>query len=1050
MQAQVICYALSYALIMLSDAKAAVPTLQAVFKNSQFELRIQQPEALSYFVEAGSSLGSFNEVSLLVGSRAYSNSFLPFIDAAPFMGARFYRVSAQTTAPDQDWKNSILYPEDAFLSKPDPFFNGPQVRWIKFAITTNEPYRVYFQDSAKYLFHYDFAAARLPAFKGMTRDDFDAVSLHTNAQKVVLGTILYPANTDSREVAIQLVGSEPYSREQVAEWLRIVRCGMIGANALKIFYFPVYEQAAIAEENRDYFAQRGFEVGNVLRWTGDANVYSLGWALGTLKYIPTADIQAAYTEGRLGPLDILLTDDIPAELPYVSGILSLNPATPNSHVAILAGSYGVPFGFLSTAELKSAAQGLLGKQVILSTQNQGNGGEIRLLDASNLSADLRAEMLAARKPAPIQLAPKERYGDYIASADQLTPADLKYFGGKASNYGFLRRSIPTNSAEALAISFDLWEDFLDQVLSSGKTLRQEITSRLGVYQYPPNGAALAADLAAIRAMITDATHFTDAQIQQIGAALLARFDPKKRIRFRSSTNVEDTETFTGAGLYDSYSGCLEDDLDPDSAGPSQCDPTEKSERGVFRAIRKVYASFYNDNAFIERLRHAVDETKVGMAILVHYSSPDEVELANGVVTSFYQIYPNGTSYRAKMVTQDGAVSVTNPGTTAQPEIVTLNKFVFGSTFVSLEQRSSLVPLGAYVLKWQDEYLAFAELFSKVASEYKNFYSNTTSFTLDMEYKKLSPSSLIVKQVRTIPTVDPNARQTTFLINHPQEWVVFQGEFGNVFANHRLKSRFSFATRDLRLDLKNLGESIFASCSAEYHSGTNLLSLSGSPQTWPQPLHTVGPQQDVFVTVADDWNPGIPGVSRFALETQIKTAVPINMSPISILNDMEVNLSSDYSQPVWGINSFGEQTLVTNEVVRLVPATSASALSVPVTRTVSWSKSTCMAKMEFFWPIPPAGVSAGYTAPLIAWKQSTISGLTSDPIVLTGYYAQTYRPQHHNFSEDFLLEPRLDPAVSAAALAELDGKDILQLVIHWDGFADGAVQAVGKDGKLRPL
>ncbi|NIP95546.1 MAG: hypothetical protein GWO24_19720, partial [Akkermansiaceae bacterium] len=66
-----------------------------------------------------------------------------------------------------------------------------------------------------------------------------------------------------------------------------------------------------------------------------------------------------------------------------------------------------------------------------------------------------------------------------------------------------------------------------------------------------------------------------------------------------------------------------DDTDGDEIGPSHCDPSKDNERGVFRAMRKVYASFYNLNAFIERLRHGVDESQVGMAILVHYSFPDE-------------------------------------------------------------------------------------------------------------------------------------------------------------------------------------------------------------------------------------------------------------------------------------------------------------------------------------------------------------------------------------------------------------------------------------------
>ena len=113
---------------------------------------------------------------------------------------------------------------------------------------------------------------------------------------------------------------------------------------------------------------------------------------------------------------------------------------------------------------------------------------------------------------------------------------------------------------------------------------------------------------------------------------MAGFDPQRNIRFRSSSNVEDTEQFVGAGLYDSFSGCLADDLDDDTAGPCRCDPAEPKERGVFRAIRKVYASFYNDDAYLERLRHGIDEAQVGMGLLVHHSFPDEIERANGVAT----------------------------------------------------------------------------------------------------------------------------------------------------------------------------------------------------------------------------------------------------------------------------------------------------------------------------------------------------------------------------------------------------------------------------------
>ena len=46
------------------------------------------------------------------------------------------------------------------------------------------------------------------------------------------------------------------------------------------------------------------------------------------------------------------------------------------------------------------------------------------------------------------------------------------------------------------------------------------------------------------------------------------------------------EQFSGAGLYDSFSGCLADDLDDDTFGPSHCDETKAGERGAMRALRK--------------------------------------------------------------------------------------------------------------------------------------------------------------------------------------------------------------------------------------------------------------------------------------------------------------------------------------------------------------------------------------------------------------------------------------------------------------------------------
>jgi hypothetical protein len=56
-------------------------------------------------------------------------------------------------------------------------------------------------------------------------------------------------------------------------------------------------------------------------------------------------------------------------------------------------------------------------------------------------------------------------------------------------------------------------------------------------------------------------------------------------------------------------------------------------------------------------------------------------------------------------------------------------------------------------------------------------------------------------------------------------------------------------------------------------------------------------------------------------------------------------------------------------------------------------------------------------------ETVLTGYTSEPIVLTDWYAQTYQPEHHNFVENFIFEPRLDPNMPGHLLEELRAKDI---------------------------
>jgi hypothetical protein len=1032
-----VLFALAFALCSATVLAAAAPSLEVLPPNDHGWIRLRSSGTTGsvYTLQASTNLLQWTSIATT------HDGFSAYPDAAtPHFAHRYYRIHAANKTAADDWKNEIHFPQDDLQSQPSGIF-GADFRWVKFAIVLNEPFRVYYQNSAKYDFHYDFAVTRLEPFRNLTPVQFDQVALHTNQQQVLLGTVLFPPYPNDSEFGIQFVGLDAYPPEFVARNFDLVRATVAGNTNVSAFYVPAYEQAASAETNRAYFAERGIQLAAADRWITGDDVYSTGWALGRLKYFPGTEINAAFTDGRLLPQDILLTDGVPAEVPVLAGILTLTPSTPNSHVAILAKTFGVPFAYVSDPAQRERLQQLTGKDIVL--RLDPSFFNVRVIELeSTMDPALREEILGLKAPPKLNIVPKARYGALTASTDNLTPADIKYFGGKASNFGLLRRQIPSRSPTAIAISFDLWDAFLDQTLPGGSTLRALIQGRLSGYTYPPNVAQLKTDLAAIRELIRGDTDFSAAQKEGIIAAL-SIFDNSRNIRFRSSTNVEDSEQFTGAGLYDSYSGCLLDDLDADNIGPSQCDPSENNERGVFRAIKRVYASFYNDNAFIERLRHEIDEETVGMGILVHHSTPDDIELANGVATIKAVRGGEFDSTDGDLVTQKGAVSVTNPDGSARPEVVQGYHHSQGAGGF-LKQRSSLVPLGANVLAWDAEYVELMNLFAKVADGFYQYFPNKRDFTLDFEYKKVVPGVLDIKQVREIPVNTSTTPLPAYLVHETNRYTVFQGEAADVFSNHRLKSFWGFHTRNIKLVQSNLVAGLFATIETDYLEGNRTNRLSGAPSSFPNASHAV---QDSLVL--DRWTVGSGADRRdFELRTEIKRQVPPQQSPVLSLADLKLEVVANYATPQpaleWDFNGQKPVT-VSKHTVMLAPPRVLTDRS-PLQERIG-TAGNVKVTTSFFWPAPPDRGIGDKTAPLGRWKETVIEGLTAQPITLRGEFSQTYRPGHHNFSEEFIFEPSLEEVISPSVLAELEAGNVrfIYMLVNFDRIE---IKILGLDGAFR--
>lgn len=967
----------------------------------------------------------------------FHDALFPYADLGlPSSPHRFHRLLRGPRTPDDDWKNQVLFPSETFLAP------GQQesVRWVKFALRPTAPWRVYFQNSTLHPFHYDFATRRLDPFIGLSRPDFDALTLHRAGQQLVLGTLLFPPRANLREYAVQFTGLDPYTPDEVAAWFTAVKNAVHTGGPVTALYMPVFEQAEATRRDAALLEARGVVPAAIDRWVSDNHVYSPGWAIGRLKYIPGTELEAAFTDGRLLSTDILLTDGVPAETPPVAGILSLTPSTPNSHTAILAQSFGIPFAHLPDNADQQRLRALDGHKIILRAIHRFGAGLVKVIDTdATFPPEVEAGLLALKAPQPIQYSPKQTRGVLSVETSTLLPADIASFGGKSVNYALLRRTIPANTPAAVSFSFDLWDRLMDTVPAGNTlTLRAEIAARLAPYRtWPPQVAALKNTLDGIRSLIRSQTSFDAATRQEI-LTCLAGFDPARKIRFRSSTNVEDGDTFTGAGLYDSYSGCLLDDLDNNSTGPCQCDPGEPAERGVFRAIQRVYASFYNDNAYLERLRHHVVEAETAMGILCHHSFPDEEEMANGVATLDFR-YTFSETMDGTLVTQLGADPVANPTGASSPEIVDASRY--GPTnYLTFRRTSSRVPLGGYVMGWESDYRTFMDLFKTTGNAWRQFHPARDSFRLDFEYKKDLTRGLIVKQVREIPLLTAGS-STAWLIDEPTILVTAQQESGSVFGNHRLKSLWNLRTANGLLTPAFLTNGLFQSGTLTHLGGGTPQVLTGALSSWPSA--SLSPSGTTH-----RWTTGSgPAMREWQLDATVTTTVSGTTPPLFTASDFPITLAVTYATPMPATLASGAFTTTTSDLAVLAPPLPVTPGSIPVTRVLDNGKGVVV-RTRFLWPDEPP-TAGGYTAPLVRFEETTLTGLTSQPIVLTNYFAQTYRPGHHNFTEDFIFEPALDPSVPPGLLTELTSTGIQYLHIR-AGTVVPVMNAVSPTGEMRKL
>ncbi len=439
--------------------------------------------------------------------------------------------------------------------------------------------KLYFVNSRRYSFHQDFVNANyLTLERG--QEFFKHNYLEKN-RRFLLGTIAWQPKAE--KFTFEFWEGDLATAEMINE-----AYAKIKAN----FFAPIYFKPTCPrhEEIAGQLAQQAEPV-PILRPAdiGEARDYvplHQARAVGVLRMVDhvTDDLIIDRNE-------IIIFKESPLALTPLSGVITTNFSTPLAHVNLLAANWGIPNSYIKDAE--TIFKPLIGKFVYYETREDGfelRAASLKETAESGRKLAQRSDLMTPQA----DLAFKQ-----LSELTQQRKKDATRFGSKAANLGEVMQGVAHGKIKnvivpnGFSVPFHFYEEFLH-----GNKLDEAIVSLLGNDRFNHDAAYRKKRLAELRGQIQSA-NLNENFKQAVRAKTQAIFGSleKKGVFARSSTNSEDLPNFSGAGLYTSV-------------------PNVKSDAALDEAIKTVWASLWNYEAYEARESAGINHSAVYPAVLV--------------------------------------------------------------------------------------------------------------------------------------------------------------------------------------------------------------------------------------------------------------------------------------------------------------------------------------------------------------------------------------------------------------------------------------------------
>lgn len=581
----------------------------------------------------------------------------------------------------------------------------PGARSMKVVMDQADGNKIYFQNTTKFPVHYNFVSVALSG-NGKplvpTLASFNQSEYYSPDRRFILAAVTY-----YEQAKVWTLELAPYDTANAAMQVKLftaVKAATYFGSDLVIH--PTSDTAeAIATTLPP---EVPFLVNEILFTGIDYQPLNIATSYGRLRFVKEADLHKTYLSFR----DIVVLDRVPNDIGTVVGIITEDFQTPLSHLNVLSQNRRTPNMSLRGAVTNPTLTALKDKWVKLDV----GSFSYSIAEAPVAEADAWWE---ANKPAAVGVPRMDLTVTALKNIEDLVPNDgslplrdaiktaIPAFGGKAAHFSALKHIPGLPVPRAFGIPIFYYQQFLDQ-----NGLSAKIAAMLVDPTFKSDPATRDKQLASLRADILKGK--VDPAFE---AALFAKIKtdyPRTRMKFRSSTNAEDLEGFTGAGLYESYAGQVED---PD--------------RPILKALKGTWASVWLFRAFEEREYRSIDHKSVGMAILCSTSFVEEE--ANGVALTANPFDTSGLEPAFYVNVQKGETSVVLPGSKTTTDELIYHYYSPGQPAVYLAH-SSLVGSGKTVITREQMFELGAAL-DKVHEYFRPAYGTSQGFyAMDVEFK----------------------------------------------------------------------------------------------------------------------------------------------------------------------------------------------------------------------------------------------------------------------------------------------------------------------------